>query len=112
MAMSQEVLAALTPDEMPSEDLKLVAQMIGVENTLKLIRKFRTHYIHFPDFWQANIVQKWVSYKYPEHDVERLAYDLDVSKKTVWRAIANKRVRGPWKKPPPPPPPEQLTLLQ
>lgn len=108
--IDRQILASLTPDEMPTDQLKLVAQMVGVENVIKLMLKFRGQYLHFPSFWQANIVQKWVSHKYPEHDVNQLATDLDVSEQTIRRAISKKKVRGPWKAPKKTVP-EQLNLL-
>lgn len=98
--ISREILAQLTIDEMPSDEIKDIALLVGVENAFKILHKFRGRSIYFPTYWQRNIVQKWVSHKYNGENTKTLAKELDVSETTIRQAAAKKRVKTPFDKPP------------
>lgn len=97
--MNRELLSQLTLEEMPSDDLKDIAMLVGVENAFKILHKFRGRSVYFPSYWQRNIVQKFVSHKYNGENTKELAKELDVSETTIRQAAARKRVDGPFAKP-------------
>lgn len=111
MITNRELLSKLTPDEMPTEEFRDMAILIGVENTLKILHKFEGRPIYFPKFYQRNFVNKWVSFKFNGSNTKELAKDLDVSITTIRDAAAAKSVAGPWKAPKPLKPTDQLNLL-
>jgi Mor family transcriptional regulator len=94
--MQRDLLTHLTIDEMPSNELKDIALLVGVENAFKILHKFRGRSIYFPTYWQRNVVQKWVSAKYNGANVKDLAKELEVSETTIRQAAAKKRVKGPF----------------
>jgi Mor family transcriptional regulator len=109
--INRELLAGLTPDEMPTEEIQHMARLIGVENTLKLLNAFSGQSLYIPKYWQKNFVQKWVSRNWQGDNAKQLAKELDVSEKTVRRAADKKAVSGPWKNQRKSGPSDQLNLL-
>jgi len=91
--LSREVWSCITVDDFPDEDIRQVARIIGVENTIRILQLYGGQSLYLPRFWVMRaVVQKWVSLHFNGSNSKQLARDLGVSERTVYRAINKPRV--------------------
>ena len=109
--VSRDVESNIRPEDMPSEDLKELAMLAGMEVAIKLIKHFEGRHIYFPRNWTKDFRQKWVSAHWNGENYRELQRELGVSFSTIYRTVNGPAFRGPLL-PRKPANPEQMDLLK
>lgn len=93
--ISRDVEASLRIEHLPTEDLKDMAVLIGMDAVIKLLKKFEGRSVYFPKNWTKEFRRNWVSQHWNGENAHELGKDLGVSTTTIYRVVNDKRVNGP-----------------
>lgn len=72
-----------TPETMPNRDMKEVAEYMGVNVAIDLMKHFPGEYIYVPVKPQVNIVKQYAKAN-PQKSVIEIAKDLHLSKQAIY----------------------------
>jgi Mor family transcriptional regulator len=90
----REVAARIRMEDLPSEDLKEIAFLCGVEVAIKLLNNFPGRNVYIPKNWSRHFIQKYVTQEYNGENAKELGKQLGVSFSTIYRALNEKAVHG------------------
>lgn len=102
--MTEKWIKDIKPEDMPTENLRLIAESCGVEATIKLIEGIGGISVYIPSSAKTQIKTNYILKKYDgtRDCVNRLAIELGVSANYIYK-IVNKKPEKEGKK--------QLSLL-
>lgn len=75
-----------TPEVMPNNDMRDVAECMGVDVAVELMENFGGQDIYIPKKPQTAIVKKYAEAN-PKKTVSEIARDLNLSRRTVYRNL-------------------------
>lgn len=87
----QDKNIAFTIDDLPNEDLVLVAKSCGIDVAVKLITHLQGLTISIPRSSMRKIVCRYISEKYNGKNVKQLAMECGVSTRYVYCVIQRKK---------------------
>lgn len=108
----REVESYIRPEDLPSEDLKDLALLCGMEVAIKLLKHFEGRNVYFPLNWTKEFRKKWVSQHWNGENSKELGAQLNVSFSTIYRLVNGPKFRGGPLVSRRPANPEQLDLLK
>ncbi|MBO7126645.1 hypothetical protein J6W78_03785 [bacterium] len=81
----------MTVDDMPTKDMKLIAESCGIDVAIRLMSKLRGGlHIYTPNCWQKKIVKKYILAN-PHKSAKEIANDVEMSE-TFVNKILNEKV--------------------
>jgi hypothetical protein len=85
--MIDDILAGFTIEDLPNEDMQLVADSIGLEAAMKLMRDFQGVQLNIPKNWHINAVKRYIVAN-NHMAVKKLAVRCNVSSRFVYSVLA------------------------
>jgi len=80
----------MTVDDMPTKDMKMIAESCGVDVAVRLMTKLRGGlHIYTPNCWQKKIIKKYILAN-PHKSVKEIANDVEMSETFVNKILNEK----------------------
>ncbi len=80
----------MTVDDMPTKDMKLIAESCGIDVAIRLMSKLRGGlHIYTPNFWQKKIVKKYILAN-PHKSAKEIANEVEMSETFVNKILNEK----------------------
>ena len=79
----------MTVDDMPNDTLKMIAEHIGIEATVKLLELMQGAWMSIPRNWNQKIAKRYVRENY-SGDAKAMVYETGISRSKIYE-ILNKR---------------------
>lgn len=94
MQKEREILSRLTAEDFPTEELKAVASIAGVEATFKLLQMFAGQSIYFPKHWSKNFAPKFISEVWDGDNSRDICKTLGISRTKLFELLNDKAVKS------------------
>jgi Mor family transcriptional regulator len=88
--MKKKWLQNITVDDMPNADMRMVAELCGVEVAIELMRHLGGINIYIPRTAEKEFLKKYVVERYNGHNAKELAIDLGISVRKVFNILNEK----------------------
>ncbi|HDH51240.1 MAG TPA: hypothetical protein ENH31_00450 [Nitrospirae bacterium] len=82
--MDKEILNELTIEDMPNQDMRLVAEACGIEIAVKLLQELGGIGINIPKFGFKKLVQQYVCDHYDGSNAKELALKLGITERHIY----------------------------
>jgi Mor family transcriptional regulator len=82
--LKKELLENITIDDMPNQDMKLVAELCGIDVAVKLLQELGGVGIMIPKFGFRKVIQKYICDNFDGTNAKRLALELGVSLRFIY----------------------------
>ncbi|MGI6394526.1 MAG: hypothetical protein ACOX2F_07345 [bacterium] len=79
----------MTVDDMPNDTLKMIAEHIGIEATVKLLELMQGAWMSIPRNWNQKIAKRYVRENY-SGDAKAMVYETGISRSKIYE-ILNER---------------------
>jgi hypothetical protein len=93
--MNIRVLREMTPADFPNDQLKEIAESMGVEAAAKVWDIFKGSAINFPVRLDKNFALKYIAKNYNGQNIDQIARDLSLTTRTVSKYLDEKVIVTP-----------------
>ena len=83
----------ITADDMPNDTLKMIAEHIGTEATVKLLELMQGAWISIPRNWNQKIAERYVRENY-NGDAKAMIYETGISRSKIYEILNEKANPG------------------
>lgn len=89
--MQQEVVYRdVTAEDMPNEDMRLVADLCGIETAMSLLHNLDGISIYIPKSGLNTIKQRWIRKNCSKYSVKEMAVMLRVTERFVYKTLESR----------------------
>lgn len=94
MAIHQEILAEVRPDDL-NEDMASLAELVGMESTLKIMESFSGVGLYVPKGGLKKTIERYILDNYDGTNARKLALRTGMTERFVYSLLERHRVPDP-----------------